>query len=131
MEQLSFTTRVLGHEAVEKLKRGEVTQTLRSRHSNIVQAALLGGLHTGDSLKIFLNGEYLGEAEYQCMTLAMMSSLSPEDARLGGFSSLDELRKALFRAGFRFKANYRLYRVSFSLFEESYQAALVRNKRRR
>ena len=113
MEQLEFTSQVLGPAAAEKLKRGEVTQTLRSRQGNVVQSMLQGDLTPGESLEIIFDGNVLGDAEYQGMDQVWMSELTPEDATRGGFDSLDELRKTLLRAGFRFQPDYSLYRIRF------------------
>ena len=119
MEQLEFTSRILGPEAAEKLKRGEVTQTLRGRLCDVVQSVLQGDLLPGESLEIVCDGNVLGNAEYQGMDEVWRSELTPEDATRGGFASLGELRKALLRAGFRFQPAYSLCRIRFIFLEEA------------
>lgn len=115
MFQLNFTSYVLGKEATEKLRRQEVTQTVRSKNSDIVVALSRGDLKLGDPIEIFLDGERLGDAQFRHWAWITADELYPDDAHRGGFSGRLELLAALRRAGYRFKAlkDYEVYRIQF------------------
>lgn len=116
MFRLNFTSHVLGKEATEKLRRQEVTQTIRGKTEDIVVALSRGELKLGDTIEIFLDGEGLGEAELTRWAWVAVGELTPGDARRGGFPGQLGLFAALRRAGFRFKAftDYEVYRIQFS-----------------
>ena len=115
MFRLNFTSYVLGAEATEKLRRQEVTQTVRSKSSDIVVAVLSGSLDIGEPIEIFLDGEKLGEAELRHWEGLSADELDEEDAQRGGFITLAGLVLTLRRAGYRFKAlkDYDVFRVRF------------------
>lgn len=115
MFRIDFTSHVLGKEAAEKLRRQEVTQTVRGKRDTIVVALSRGELKPGDPVEIFLDGERLGEAEFTRWEWRTANELYPDDARRGGFAGRLELLAAMRRAGFRFKAlkDYEVYRIQF------------------
>lgn len=121
-EQIRFTTNVLGLAATHRLEKRQVTQTLRSESSSITASILNGRASIGDRLEITLDGITAGHAELVSMDVVTWNSLNIDDARRGGFASLEELKAALRRAGCRFKPlnDYRLYRIQFSWLEEAY-----------
>lgn len=120
MEQLKFTTRVLGPIAAYRLEQHQVTQTLRSHSSDIVQAILLGRLKIGDKIKVILDNQTIGFVKWVWLDTPRWIDLSQADARRGGFDSLSDLEKALQRAGYRFRPidMYKLYRIKFSWLEK-------------
>ncbi len=115
MEQLYFTTRVLGKKAADRLTRQRVTQTIRSHNSDIVQAILLHNLQLGYKMDVTLNNNKIGIARFDGISTATLDDLSIGDAWRGGFDSISELAFALKRAGFRFKPidQYEFYRIRF------------------
>ena len=122
MEQVRFTTRVLGPAAAYKLEQRQITQTLRSESDNITNAILLGRVSAGDRLEIVLDGIIAGHAEFVSMDTITWEALGIRDARRGGFGTLADLEQALKRAGYRFKPlnEYQFYRIKFSWLEEVY-----------
>ncbi|GAI66361.1 unnamed protein product [marine sediment metagenome] len=121
-EQIRFTTRVLGPLAALLLEKHEVSQTLRSEIDSVTNEILLGRVSAGDRLEIVLDGIEVGDAELVSMDAVTWASLDIQDARRGGFLSMETLEAALQRAGFRFKPlnDYRLYRIQFSWLEEAH-----------
>ena len=67
MEQLHFTIKILGPLAAYRLKEHQVTQTIRSYNSNIVQALLSNKPKFGDQMEVMLNRRPLGLTEYITM----------------------------------------------------------------
>jgi len=122
LEQLHFTTRVLGPVAAYRLERRQVTQTLRSDSSSITDAIIQGRVSAGDQLEVVLDGIIAGHAELVSMDAVNWGALRIADAHRGGLDSLDDLELALKRAGFRFKPlnEYLLYRIQFTWLEEAY-----------
>jgi len=122
MEQLHFTTRVLGPLAAYRLGEHQVTQTIRSYTSSIVQAILTGRLKVGVQMQVTLDDRIIGLAEYVIMDTVTLDTLTIEDARRGGFDSISDLAFALKRAGYRFKPlnEYELFRIQFAWLEEAY-----------
>ena len=122
MEQVRFTTRVLGPAAAYKLEQRQITQTLRSESDNITNAILLGRVSAGDRLEIVLDGIIAGHAELVSMDTITWEALGIRDTRRGGFGTLADLEQALKRAGYRFKPlnEYQFYRIKFSWLEEVY-----------
>ena len=122
MEQIRFTTRVLGPAAAYRLEQRQVTQTLRSESDSIANAILLGRVSAGDRLQVLLDSIIAGHAELVSMDVVTWEGLGTRDARRGGFSNLFQLASALQRAGFRFMPlnQYELYRIQFSWLEEAY-----------
>lgn len=122
MEQLHFTTRVLGPAAAYKLENRKVTQTLRSESDSITNAILNGRVSTGDHLEVLLDGILVGQAELVSMDVVTWEALGVDDARRGGFNNRCELAYALQRAGYRFMPlnQYEIYRVQFDWLEEVY-----------
>ena len=118
-EQIHFTTRVLGPAAVYRLEKHQVTQTLRAESSSITNAILLGRVSAGDKLEITLDGILVGHAELISMDVVTWEALDIDDARRGGFDTLEDLEKALRGAGYRFKPlnQYELYRIQFRWLE--------------
>lgn len=123
MEQLHFTTRVLGPVAVSRLEKHQVTQTLRSDSSRLTAAILNGRVSAGDRLEVVLDNIIVGHAELLSMDAVTWETLGIIDAHRGGFDSrLEELEAALRRAGYRFKPlnQYQLYRIQFFWLEDSH-----------
>jgi len=122
MEQVRFTTRVLGPAAGYRLENRQVTQTLRSESDSITNAVLLGRVSAGDRLEVLLDNIVVGHVELVSMDVITWEALDVDDARRGGFCDRFELARALQRAGFRFMPlnQYELYRIQFRWLEEAY-----------
>ena len=122
IEQIRFTTRVLGPLAAFRLQQHQVTQTLRSDSDSIAASILNGEAKAGDRLYIFLDGIMLDDAELVSVDVVYWEGINLDDAHRGGFNSLKELEAALKRAGFRFKPlnRYELYRIQFTWLEGEY-----------
>jgi len=116
LEQLYFTTRVLGPVAAYRLEKRQVTQTLRAESSSITNAILNGRVSAGEKLEVTLDGIIAGHAELVSMDAVNWEYINLDDARRGGFDTLEDLEKALKRAGYRFKPlnEYELYRIQFA-----------------
>jgi len=121
LEQIRFTTRVLGPIAAYRLEKRQVTQTIRSYSSSITQAILLGRVSANNRLKILLDAILTGHAELTLMDAIKWEGLGIDDANRGGFDTLDDLEMALRRAGYRFKPlnQYKLYRIRFIWLKEA------------
>jgi hypothetical protein len=115
MFRLNFTSKVMGPEGTERLRGRRVTQTLRSPSSNIVGELIHRHLQVGDPFEVALDGNLIGEAKLLPCDRISGYWLSIKDANRGGFESLEELEKALKRAGYRFKPleKYNFYRIPF------------------
>jgi hypothetical protein len=115
MLTLNFSRKVLGAEAFLKLERYEVTQTIRAGTSDIVKGIMDSELRAGDELCVALDGENIGLASLIACHWVPATALTSEDARRGGFNTVDELKAALKRAGYRFKPliDYVFYLVQF------------------
>lgn len=122
LEQIRFTTRVLGPAAAYRLEKRQVTQTLRSESDSITNAILNGRVSAGDRLEVLLDSILVGHAELVSMDAVTWEALGIDDARCGGFGNRFELAYALQRAGFRFMPlnQYELYRIQFTWLEEAY-----------
>lgn len=122
LEQIRFTTRVLGPAAAYRLEKRQVTQTLRSDSDSITNAILLGRVSAGDRLEVFLDRAFVGHAELVSMDAVTWEALGIRDVRRGGFGNRFELAQALQRGGFRFMPlnQYELYRIQFRWLEEAY-----------
>ena len=122
LEQIRFTTRVLGPAAAYRLEKRQVTQTLRSESDSITNAILNGRVSAGDRLEVLLDSTLVGHAELVSMDAVTWEALGIDDARRGGFGNRFELAYALQRAGFRFMPlnQYELYRIQFTWLEEAY-----------
>ena len=116
LEKIRFITRILGPVAAYRLEKHQVTQTLRSDSNSITESIINGRVSAGDQLEVLLDSILLGEAELVSMDAVTWEALGIEDARRGGFDSLDDLQLALKRAGYRFKPlnQYELYRIQFA-----------------
>jgi len=121
-EQIRFTTRVLGPVAAHRLEKHQVTQTLRSDSNSITEAIIRGRVSAGDKLEVALDGILVGHVELVSMDAVTWGALGIDDARRGGFDTMDDLEAALKRAGYRFKPlnQYELYRIQFTWLEEAY-----------
>jgi len=122
LEQVRFTAHVLGPLAAFRLEKHEVTQTLRSESASIANAVLLGRVSAGDRLEVVLDNRLVGDVELVSMDAVTWEALDLDDAHRGGFDTLEELEKALERAGYRFMPlnQYELYRIQFRWLEEAY-----------
>lgn len=120
-EVINFTTRVLGPVAAYRLEKYQVTQTLRSDSGSITSAIINGRVSTGDRLEVVLDGILVGHAELVSMDAVTWGAIGIDDARRGGFDTMDDLEAALKRAGYRFKPldEYQLFRVQFSWLEKA------------
>ena len=126
MEQLKFTTRVLGPAAAYRLEQYQVTQTLRSHNDSIVQAILLDRIQNRQ-MQVILDNRMIGLAQYDSISLMCLGQLTISDAQRGGFDSISDLTLALKRAGYRFMPidMYRLYRLQFTWLEVEGDKALL------
>lgn len=126
MEQLKFTTRVLGPVAAYRLEQYQVTQTLRSHNSSIIQAILLDRVKNRQ-IQVILDNRMIGLAQYDAINLMCLGQLTIGDAQRGGFDGIPDLTLALKRAGYRFMPidMYRLYRLRFTWLEEAGDKALL------
>lgn len=108
MQPLAFNTRVLGPKAAGRLKAKQVTQTLRSSHSQAIAK--------GDMIKVTLDGRLVGYARMVFWDMVKWENLDIDDAERGGFDNRLELGAALRRAGFRFKSivDYEFARLLFT-----------------
>jgi len=122
LEQIHFTTRVLGPAAAYRLEQRQVTQTLRSESDSVINSVLLGRVSAGDRLEVLLDSVLVGRVELVSMDAVTWEALGIDDARRGGFGNRCELAYALQRAGFRFMPlnDYQLFRIQFSWLEEAY-----------
>ncbi len=122
IEQIHFTTRVLGPAAAYRLEQRQVTQTLRSESDSVTNAILNGRVSAGDRLEIILDSAVVGQAKLVSMDAVTWEVIDIDDARRGGFGDRYDLGQALQRAGFRFMplAKYELYRIQFSWLEKVY-----------
>ena len=121
LEQIRFTTRVLGPVATYRLEKRQVVQTLRSKNNTITRSILNGRVSANDHLEIVLDGEVIGIAKLISMDTMKWEGLGIDDANKGGFDTLDDLEMALKRAGYRFKPlnQYELYRIQFIWLKEA------------
>ncbi|MFC1983990.1 hypothetical protein ACFLVO_03145 [Chloroflexota bacterium] len=108
MEQLHFTTKVLGPLSAYRLKEKQVTQTIRSSGSSIVHALLSTKSKIGERLEVKLDGRPIGLAEYISMDVVNWEYLNLDDSRRCGFDIVDSLHQALMRAGYSPRPLYRL-----------------------
>lgn len=122
IEQIHFTTRVLGPAAAYRLEQRQVTQTLRSENDSVTKAILQGRASVGDRLEVLLDSISIGQAELVSMDAVTWEALDGDDARRGGFGNRFDLGQALQRAGFRFMPlnDYQLFRIQFTWLEEAY-----------
>ncbi|GAI49366.1 unnamed protein product, partial [marine sediment metagenome] len=96
-----------------------------SDSDSITNAVILGRVSAGDRLEVVLDGILVGHAELVSMNAVTWGALGIDDARRGGFDTMDDLEAALKRAGYRFKPlnEYELYRIQFTWPEEAYAYA--------
>jgi hypothetical protein len=106
MASIQFTTRVLGNEATQRLRDFKVRQTIRSNKHTIP-------LKNERNVSITLDNVLLYNAKIESISRTTTRELTQLDAEAGGFSALEDLHLALIRAGFRFKANYDVYKIKF------------------
>jgi len=116
MNELGFTSRVLGPDATQLLARKGVTQTLRSQHTDIAFLIQRGLFQATAGIDVRLDGRKIGQATVTELDHVSFSQLNQDDVRRGGFGSLDELKAALIRAGYRYKPmnEYLFHRIQFS-----------------
>ncbi len=122
LEQIRFTTRVLGPAAAYRLEQRQVTQTLRSESNPITESILRGQVGAGNRLEVFLDRIFVGHAELVSIDTVTWEALGIRDAQRGGFDTMADLEQALKRAGYRFKPlnEYELYRIQFTWLEKVY-----------
>jgi hypothetical protein len=84
MEQIRFSTHVLGPVAAYRLEKRQVTQTLRSASDSVTNAVILGRVSAGDRLEVFLDGILVGKVKLVSMNAITWEVLSIDDARRGG-----------------------------------------------
>ena len=122
LEQIRFTTRVLGPATAYRLEKRQVTQTLRSESNSLTDSILHGRVSAGDRLEVLLDGILVGHAELVSRDAVTWEALGIDDALRGGFDTLPDLEQALKRGGYRFKPlnEYEFYRIQFSWLEEAY-----------
>ena len=108
LADIYFSKNILGASGMEKLKQREITQTLRlttfvmaTNEFNIMERATI------------LGAVFVGRGRLVSVDFVRMKDLTIDDATRGGFDTISELKKALNRAGFRFKAEYLMQRMRF------------------
>ena len=125
MQQLHFTTHVLGKKATARLEQYQVTQTIRAESSSMVvrastiKAIFSDKVEVDDTLQVILDDRLIGLAQHVIIDMVTWDQLDIDDARRGGFDNRFELAYALKRAGYRFLPldQYRFYRCQFSWVE--------------
>ena len=122
LEQIHFTTRVLGPAAAYRLEKRQLSQTLRSDSHPITESILRGRVSAGDRLEVFLDRILVGNVELISWDAVTWEALGIDDALRGGFDTLADLEQALKRAGYRFKPmnDYQFFRIQFRWLEETY-----------
>ena len=122
LEQIHFTTRVLGPVAAYRLEKQQVSQTVRSDSHPITESILRGRVSAGDRLEVLLDRILVSHVELISWDAVTWEALSVDDALRGGFDNLADLEQALKRAGYRFKplSDYQLYRIQFRWLEAAY-----------
>lgn len=102
---------MLGRTVAEKLKRREITQTVRSRR---MTAPFF--MCRGFYVPVYLDDVELYSVRITEITETKLSDLTTFDAEIGGFNDLGELKKALKIAGFRFKPlyEYKGFKIQFT-----------------
>ena len=112
LSEINFSSRVLGNDAVWKLCKHEVTQTIRA-HASF--PCYEDGILYNNIIPVYLDGNHVGGVEVYMIKSVLFGDLTEFDAKIGGFTTLESLKKALKRAGFRFKPleEYSGYRVRF------------------
>ena len=122
IEQIRFTTRVLGPAAAFRLEKRQLSQTLRSDSHPIIESILRGRVIPGDRLQVVLDSILLGEVELVSWDAVTWEALGVDDALRGGFDTLADLEQALKRAGYRFKPmnDYQFFRIQLRWLEEVY-----------
>ena len=114
--RIHFTSEVMGPTAIARLKAHQVTQTLRSANEVSNLGLPEGRVAVESDFEVTLDGFLIGRTDLACMDAVHWHELDIGDARRGGFDSLEELEKALKRAGFRYKdvSGYGFYRIQFT-----------------
>jgi len=92
---LHFTTRILGPGASQRLRKHGITQTIRSDRE-------IRDLSIGDEVSVTLDNYLVGKARIVYIDKVRLGDLDKGDALRGGFVTVEELRSALTKAGFRF-----------------------------
>ncbi|GAJ07818.1 unnamed protein product [marine sediment metagenome] len=115
MLRINFTTHVLGPLAALRQRQEKITQTLRARDSSVAEAILSREVKVGDQMRIALNNRILGIAKLSLFDRVSWTKLDIDDAHRGGFDSLQDLGRALKRAGYRFRSldGSTFYRIQF------------------
>jgi len=93
MQQLTFTTHVLGTKAASRLEKWQITQTIRSGSSSIVKAILAGSLKIRDMMQVVLDDRITGLAEYIGIDSIYWEYINLDDTKRGGFDSVCSQRK--------------------------------------
>lgn len=116
LSELNFSSRVLGNDAAWELCKHEVIQTIRS-HASV--PCYEDGTLYDNIIPVYLDGNYVSAAEVYKIQSLRFVDLTEFDAKIGGFATLECLKKALKRAGFRFRPleQYSGYRVRFKWME--------------
>jgi uncharacterized protein YqfB (UPF0267 family) len=118
-DTLQFTRRVLGPKASDRLLKKQVTQSLRSHapirytEESLIQVELKWGAVARVSHEE--KEGPIGNVKITSIDPVKWENLKLEDAERGGFDSMEELEKALNRAGYRFRPinEYQFYRIRF------------------
>ena len=73
-------------------------------------------------MQVLLDDKMIGLAQYVILETVTWVNLDTSDAWRGGFDNLDDLEKALRRAGYRFQAIdvYQFYRLQFTWLPKVY-----------
>ena len=95
---------------------------MRSGSAGITDFILNKRVSANGQLEVVLDGIPEGHAKFVSIDAVTWEVLGIDDARRGGFDSLDDLELALKRAGYRFHPlnDYWLYRIQFIWLEEAY-----------
>jgi len=119
MFRLNFKTKVMGEEGAAKVRRHEVTQTLRSPRSGIVVALLNSTLVIEEVMEVALDDEVVGRAYPMLIDRIDWDTLTLLDATRAGFSNKPEVYAALSRAGYQPVTSYLFYRVQFGWLNDT------------
>jgi len=120
--ELHFTMLTLGIPAMQKLVSHKVTQTIRSKKTDIVKAYRLGTVELGRS-ELDITLDYIGtigRAIIDDIEETKWHQLTMADAERGGFDSMESLHRALLRTGYRYHVHdldeVIFYKVKFHWF---------------
>lgn len=118
---MHFSTYVLGANAADALRKKLMAQTIRSE-----KFLKENELRVGDVVQIFLDNVLYGLVKIASLHPVNLGDLTLLDCMCGGFCTLPELRKALNRAGFRFRkfTEYNACKIVFAWQDHAQEIVL-------